>query len=66
MSTIAEIEDAVRRLSPEDLAAFREWFVQLDAEAWDRQIEEDVAAGRLDSLAEEALEDLRQGRCTDR
>jgi hypothetical protein len=48
------------------LAAFREWFVQLDAEAWDRQIEEDVAAGRLDSLAEEALEDLRQGRCTDR
>ena len=66
MSTIAEIEDAVRRLCPEDLAAFREWFVQLDAEAWDRQIEEDVAAGRLDSLAEEALEDLRQGRCTDR
>ncbi len=66
MSTIAEIEDAVRRLSPEELAAFREWFVQLDAEAWDRQIEDDVAAGRLDSLAEEALEDLRQGRCTDR
>ncbi|HLY59397.1 MAG TPA: hypothetical protein VKV95_01390 [Terriglobia bacterium] len=66
MSTIAEIEDAVRRLSPKDLAAFREWFVQLDAEAWDRQIEEDVAAGRLDSLADEALEDLKQGRCTDR
>ena len=66
MSTIAEIEDAVRRLSPEDLAAFREWFVQLDAEAWDRQIEDDVAAGRLDSLAEEALEDWTQGRCTDR
>ena len=66
MSTIAEIEDAVRRLSPKDLAAFPEWFVQLDAEAWDRQIEEDVAAGRLDSLAEKALEDLRQGRCTDR
>ena len=66
MSTIAEIEDSVRRLSPEDLAAFREWFVQLDAEAWDRQIEADAAAGRLDSLAEEALEDLRQGRCTDR
>jgi len=66
MSTIAEIEDAVRRLSPEDLAAFREWFVRLDAEAWDRQIGEDIAAGRLDSLAEEALEDLKAGRCTDR
>jgi hypothetical protein len=66
MSTIAEIEDAVRRLSPEDLAAFRECFVQLNTEAWDRQIEEDVAAGRLDSLAKEAREDLRQGRYTDR
>jgi hypothetical protein len=38
----------------------------LDAAAWDRQIEEDVAAGRLDALADEALDDLREGRCTDR
>ena len=30
-----------------------------------RQFEEDVAAGRLDRLAEEALRDLREGRCTD-
>jgi len=66
MSSIGEIEDAVRRLSSDDLAAFREWFIQLDADAWDRKIEQDIAAGRLDSLAEEALEDLRQGRCTER
>jgi len=66
MSTVEEIEEAVRRLSSQELAAFREWFAQLDAAAWDRQIEEDVAAGRLDALAEEALNDLRAGRCTDR
>jgi hypothetical protein len=66
MSTLEEIEDAVRRLSPKELAAFREWFAQLDADAWDRQIEKDVAAGRLDALADEALNDLREGRCTDR
>ena len=42
MSTVEEIEDAVRRLSSEDLAVFRAWFAQLDAAAWDRQIEEDV------------------------
>jgi len=66
MSTLEQIENAVRGLSPEDLAAFRAWFAELDAAAWDRQIEEDVAAGRLDALAEEALDDLRQGRCTDR
>jgi hypothetical protein len=66
ISTLQEIEDAVRRLSCEELAAFREWFTPLDAAAWDRQIEEDVAAGRLDALAQEALNDLREGRCTER
>ncbi len=65
MSTVQEIENAVRSLAPEDLAAFRAWFAEFDAGAWDRQIEADVAAGRLDALAEEALRDLREGRCTD-
>ena len=64
MNTIQEIERAVERLGPDELAAFRAWFVSYDADAWDRQIEADVAAGRLDSLAEEALADLRAGRCT--
>ena len=45
--------------------AFRTWFAEFDASAWDRQMEDDVAAGRLDALADEALNDLRAGRCTD-
>jgi hypothetical protein len=65
MSTVQEIKDAVLQLSPEDLAAFRAWFAEFDASLWDQQFEEDVAAGRLDRLAEEALQDLREGRCTD-
>lgn len=39
--------------------------LEADWEAWDRQLEEDVKAGKLDQLAQEALEDLRAGRCTD-
>ena len=66
MSTLEEIEDAVRRLSSEELAAFRAWLDELDAAAWDRQIKEDIGAGRLEALADEALNDLREGRCTDR
>lgn len=66
MSTIHEIEQAVRGLTPQDLAAFRAWFAEFDAEVWDRQLEEDVAAGRLDRFADEALDDLREGRCRDR
>lgn len=65
MSTVNEIQDAVRKLSTEDLAAFREWFAGFDARLWDRQLEADVAAGRLDKLADEALQDLREGRCSD-
>ncbi len=65
MSTVSEIEEAVRRLSDGDLAAFRTWFAEYDAAVWDRQFDQDVAAGRLEQLAEEALADLREGRCTD-
>ena len=65
MSTVHEIEQAIRGLEPQDLAALRDWFAAFDAELWDRQLEQDVAAGRLDRLAEEALRDLSEGRCTD-
>lgn len=65
MSSVQEIQDAVRHLSTEDLAAFREWFAEFDAALWDGQLEADVVAGRLDELADEALQDLREGRCTD-
>ena len=65
MSSVPEIERAIRQLSPEELATFRAWFAEFDAASWDRQFEQDVAAGRLDALGDAALRDLRDGRCTD-
>ena len=65
MSTIEEITKAVQELSPDELAAFRVWFVEFDQALWDKQLESDMASGRLDSLADEALEDLHKGRCSD-
>lgn len=65
MSTIEDLERAVRQLAPDELAAFRAWFAEFDAGAWDRELEQDVAAGRLDAFADEAVRDLREGRCTD-
>jgi hypothetical protein len=62
MSTVQEIRDAVGKLPAQDLASFRAWFADFDAAQWDRQFVDDVAAGRLDHLADEAL---REGRCTD-
>ncbi|ARV61169.1 hypothetical protein BZZ01_23415 [Nostocales cyanobacterium HT-58-2] len=65
MNSLQEIERAVSQLSPEELAAFRAWFAEFDAAVWDKQFEADVAAGRLNTLAQKALQDLREGRCTD-
>ena len=65
MTLVSEIEIAVKKLSRDELSAFRDWFQEFDAEAWDKQFEADAASGRLDALAEEALRDLHEGRCTD-
>ena len=64
MSTIQEIEQAVSKLPPKELSTFRSWFAEFDAAVWDKQFEQDVADGRMDKLADEALNDLREGRCT--
>jgi hypothetical protein len=64
MKRVEEIENQVQDLSPEELTAFREWFAKFDAENWDRQIENDVKAGKLDRLAKQALRDHDAGRST--
>lgn len=59
------IERAVSQLSPEELSAFRTWFAEFDAAIWDQQFEKDVQAGKLNNLAQKALQHLREGRCSD-
>ena len=61
MSTIETIEKAVRGLTSSELAIFRRWFAEFDATAWDAQIEADAASGKLESLAQEALAEYRNG-----
>ena len=65
MSTVADIERAIEQLSQEELIAFRDWFLERDAKAWDRQFEADVSAGNLDALGEQAIDEFRAGRCTE-
>jgi hypothetical protein len=45
-----------------DSSAFRDWFQSYLADEWDRQIEADAAAGKLDHLAREALAEHKAGR----
>ena len=65
MMTIQEIERAVSQLTKDDFAQFRAWFDAFEAELWDTQFEQDVNAGRLDRLANQAIADFRAGKCTE-
>jgi len=62
MTAIEKLEREVRKLSREDLAAFRDWFRKYDSEEWERQIEQDALAGKLDSLAEQSIAEHEAGR----
>lgn len=64
MAKVEDIEKQLRELSLEELAEFRERFAAFDAETWDRQFEADVEAGKLDALAERALQAHAEGRST--
>ena len=59
MTRVGKLEKEVKELSRKELVAFRRWFREYDAAAWDRQIEEDAKAGRLDRMANEAITDHR-------
>jgi predicted esterase len=54
MTKLEKIEQDVEKLSPEELAAFRKWFQAYDAASWDRQLEQDSRAGKLEPFVQEA------------
>lgn len=62
MTKLEKIEREIEALGPDDLARFRRWFAEYDADKWDAQIEADARSGRLDALGEKALADHRAGR----
>ena len=63
MQAVQELQSTVSQLSANELARFREWFDQFDAEVWDQQFEADVKSGKLDQLANQAIADFRAGKC---
>jgi len=63
MSTVQEIETAIQKLKPQEIHKVADWLQELREELWDRQIEADAKAGRLDKLMEEAKQDYLADRC---
>jgi hypothetical protein len=62
MRKIEEIEEQIQKLSREEFAELREWFLEQDMKAWDAQIEADAKAGKLDHLISEAKAEYTAGK----
>jgi hypothetical protein len=62
MAALAEIEDEIRQLPVQEFNRLRDWMLAHDAKAWDKQMEEDMGQGRLDDLAQAALQEMSQGK----
>jgi len=62
MSTVQEIERAIEQLPREEAFLLADWISSRISKEWDQEIEEDIKAGRLDQLAQEAVSEYRAGR----
>ncbi|MFO7447764.1 MAG: hypothetical protein R6W90_15470 [Ignavibacteriaceae bacterium] len=62
MEKLEKLENDIQSLNKDELAVFRNWFIQYDSDAWDREIEEDIHGGKLDNLAREAIAAYNAGR----
>jgi len=62
MSKLDQIEKSVASLSDEELKSFADWFDDLRWQRWDRQLEKDVQAGRLDSLISDSRDEIKAGK----
>lgn len=61
MLTLEQLETAILQLSTDEFNQLIEWFFDLDYQRWDEQVEKDIAARKLDNLAEEAMADFQSG-----
>ncbi|MEO7298258.1 MAG: hypothetical protein ABI042_06730 [Verrucomicrobiota bacterium] len=62
MSTVAEIEKAIQKLTPQEVKAVADWLEEFREEMWDQQIAADAKAGKLDKLIFKAKSDYRSGK----
>ena len=65
MTKVEQIQAEIEALSQEDFLRLREWFAEKDWLLWDKQLEVDIANGKLDFLLEEAMTAKSQGKLKD-
>ena len=62
MSTVRQIEAAIKKLPPADVTRVARWLAEYEAKLWDEQIEADAKSGRLDKLWQKAKREIASGK----
>ena len=62
MTTVTEIQEAIRNLPRADFVQLMRWLDEHDWDVWDSEIEADSDGGRLGFLINEAAKAKRQGK----
>jgi hypothetical protein len=62
MTRLEQLEREIAKLNPDEFGQLRDWLLEQDWADWDRQIERDAAAGKLDGLMKQALSDHASGK----
>lgn len=65
MTRFEQVKIAIESLPARDMDRLRKWLADKDWEKWDRELERDVKAGKLDFLAAEAREEKKRGHLGD-
>jgi hypothetical protein len=63
MLTLEQLEAAILTLPSNEFQKLKAWISDLDYQRWDEQLEQDIAEGKLDALAEEAIAEYKSGHC---
>lgn len=65
MTTRLEVESAIKQLPEGEVRNLAKWLQEYLDEMWDRQIETDLASGKLEHLIAQAEADIENGNVRD-
>lgn len=66
MSNLEQTKAAIRSLSSDEFDRLKQWLFDLDYERWDKQLERDIAEGKLEEFAKEAIAEFEAGECQEK
>ena len=62
MDNLTQVEKSISGFTDEELTIFREWFFKFDSQKWDEKLAGDIESGKLDDMANDALDQFLTGK----